>query len=268
MLLQRQLADARGNGCHSLRCGTDVAESRVKLRRRILYHRGQFIPSARVEAIHRHRCRDRANDITLDIANGCSDCAHIRSKFASIERIAVRPDCPEFRAQARPIAQRSRSESLELGRNAMGRLTRDQMPSQPLYKQVKDQIVESLIRNEWRPGKMIPSEKPLAARYEVGISTVRAATGELAASGVLIRARGKGTYVAHHSARDNTYRFFNVVRNNGDKEPFYRERLSLRKERADVNTAARLRFPHGRRSPQIYRLKDQTQRHLPGIRAR
>lgn len=139
------------------------------------------------------------------------------------------------------------------------------MPSQPLYKQVKDQIVESLIRNEWRPGKMIPSEKQLAARYEVGISTVRAATGELAASGVLIRAQGKGTYVAHHSARDNTYRFFNVVRNNGDKEPFYRELLSLRKERADVKTAARLQFPHGSRSPQIYRLKIRLSATYPGF---
>lgn len=116
------------------------------------------------------------------------------------------------------------------------------MPSRPLYKQVKDRIVESLVRNEWRPGEMIHSEKVLAARYEVGLSTVRAAIGELASAGVLIRTQGKGTYVAHHSARDNLYRFFNVVRNNGEKEPFHRELLSLRKERADPRTTARLQL--------------------------
>ena len=129
------------------------------------------------------------------------------------------------------------------------------MPSRPLYKQVKDRIVDSLVRNEWRPGEMIPSEKVLAARYEVGLSTVRAAIGELASAGVLIRTQGKGTYVSHHSARDKLYRFFNVVRNNGEKEPFHRELLSLRKERADPRTAARLQLPAQRRTSEVFRLR-------------
>lgn len=128
------------------------------------------------------------------------------------------------------------------------------MTSRPLYKQVKDRIVESLVRNEWRPGEMIPSEKVLAARYEVGVSTVRAAIGELASAGVLIRTQGKGTYVARHSARDNLYRFFNVVRDNGEKEPFYRELLSLRKERADASTASRLQLPAQHRGA-VFRLR-------------
>ncbi len=129
------------------------------------------------------------------------------------------------------------------------------MSSHPLYKQVKEQIVESLARNEWRPGEMIPSEKQLAARYGVAISTVRAAVGELASSGVLVRTQGKGTHVAHHSARGNVYRFFNVVRNNGEKETFHRELLSLGKERASLKTAARLDLPSDRRPPEIFRLK-------------
>jgi len=129
------------------------------------------------------------------------------------------------------------------------------MPSQPLYKQVKEQIVRSLVHNEWRPGEMIPSEKQLATRYEVGISTIRAAIGELESSGVLTRTQGKGTYVAHQGSRGNAYRFFNVVRSNGEKEPFHRELLSLRKEHADAKTASRLAFPEERRSPEIYRLK-------------
>jgi GntR family transcriptional regulator len=130
------------------------------------------------------------------------------------------------------------------------------MPSQPLYKQVKDRIVDMLARNEWRPGQMIPSEKQLATRFEVGISTIRAAVGELATSGVLVRTQGKGTYVAHHDARGSSYRFFNVARNNGDKEAFYRELLSLRRERPSVDEAARLQLARpGRRVGEVYRLR-------------
>jgi len=129
------------------------------------------------------------------------------------------------------------------------------MPSQPLYKQVKDQIVESLVRNEWQPNEMIPSEKQLATQYGVGISTIRAAIGELVVSGVLVRTQGKGTYVAHHSDHGNVYRFFNVVSSNGEKQPFYRELLSLRKEKADIKAATGLQFPPGRRTPEIYRLR-------------
>jgi GntR family transcriptional regulator len=129
------------------------------------------------------------------------------------------------------------------------------MPSQPLYKQVKDRIVEGLVGNEWRPGEMMPSERQLADRYEVGISTIRAAIGELAASGVVIRTQGKGTYVAHHNAPGSVYRFFNVVRHDGARESFHRELLSLRRERADVKTAAHLQFPPGRRAPEVFRLR-------------
>lgn len=149
----------------------------------------------------------------------------------------------------------------------LGRIGRPHytMPTQPLYKQVKDEIVERLVRNDWRPGEMLPNEKQLAARFNVGVSTIRAAVGELATSGVLVRTQGKGTYVAHHSERGNAYRFFNVVRNDGDKEPFHRELLSLRKERADVKTAGRLQLSSDRRVPEIYRLRIKLSATYPGF---
>jgi GntR family transcriptional regulator len=142
---------------------------------------------------------------------------------------------------------------------------RTAMASQPLYKQVKDEIVDSLVRKEWQPGEMLPSEKQLATRYDVGISTIRAAIGELASSGVLVRAQGKGTFVSHHDARGNLYRFFNVVRNNGEKEPFHRELLSLRRERADVATAARLQLTDGSRRREVYRMRIRLSATHPGF---
>ena len=129
------------------------------------------------------------------------------------------------------------------------------MNNRPLYKQIKDEIVCGLVRKEWQPGEMLPSEKQLAARFAVGVSTIRAALSELASAGVLLRAQGKGTFVSHHNSRGNAYRFFNVVRNTGEKEPFHRELLSLRKERASVSVAARLQLTGGRRTSEIYRLR-------------
>jgi DNA-binding transcriptional MocR family regulator len=42
----------------------------------------------------------------------------------------------------------------------------------PLYKHVKQQIIASPSEGEWKPGELMPSEPILAARYQVGISTI------------------------------------------------------------------------------------------------
>ncbi|MGD8788790.1 MAG: GntR family transcriptional regulator, partial [Burkholderiales bacterium] len=51
---------------------------------------------------------------------------------------------------------------------------------QPLYRQIKYLITESLVSGEWRPGEPIPSEVELAQRYSVSQGTVRKAISELA----------------------------------------------------------------------------------------
>jgi GntR family transcriptional regulator len=55
------------------------------------------------------------------------------------------------------------------------------------------------------------------------------------------------------------------VRNDGDKEPFHRELLSLRKERADVKLAGRLQLSADRRLPEIYRLRIKLSATYPGF---
>ncbi|MEJ2175716.1 MAG: GntR family transcriptional regulator, partial [bacterium] len=42
----------------------------------------------------------------------------------------------------------------------------------PLYRQIKDLLLEGLRGGEWRPGEAIPSELELAARYGVSQGTV------------------------------------------------------------------------------------------------
>ena len=43
----------------------------------------------------------------------------------------------------------------------------------PLYRQIKDLLLEGLRGGEWRPGEAIPSEIELAARFRVSQGTVR-----------------------------------------------------------------------------------------------
>lgn len=130
-----------------------------------------------------------------------------------------------------------------------------QMPTRPLYKQIQEQIVDSLVRNEWKPGEMIPSERQLALRYSVGISTVRAAIGELVVSGILIRTQGRGTHVAHQGARGALYRFLNLVGNDDVKKPFHREVISLKTAKADPRISGVLQFPAHERSLRTIKLK-------------
>ena len=77
-----------------------------------------------------------------------------------------------------------------------------------LYPALHKLELAGWIKAEWKPGELMPSEPVLAARYQVGISTIRAALAELAAAGVVVRRQGKGTFVGVHGESRSVYRFF------------------------------------------------------------
>lgn len=81
----------------------------------------------------------------------------------------------------------------------------------PLYRQIRDLIVQSLEVGEWKPGTMIPSEQELAARFQVSQGTVRKAIDELSLANLLVRRQGKGTFVATHHEPRAQFRFLRVV---------------------------------------------------------
>lgn len=90
---------------------------------------------------------------------------------------------------------------------------------QPLYRQIKSLITQSLETGEWRPGESIPSEMELAQRYQVSQGTVRKAVDELAMENILVRKQGKGTYVATHTEERWQYRFLRLQSANGVSNP-------------------------------------------------
>ena len=110
----------------------------------------------------------------------------------------------------------------------------------PLYRQIKDLIVQGLQRGEWKPGEMIPSEMDLAARFPVSHGTVRKAVDELSTENLLVRRQGKGTFVATHHEPRAQFRFLRVVPDDHEPTPATSRYLECRRTRATGDIARHL----------------------------
>ncbi|MFN4004918.1 MAG: GntR family transcriptional regulator [Hylemonella sp.] len=127
----------------------------------------------------------------------------------------------------------------------------------PLYQQIKGLILQSLQSGEWKPGEAIPSEMDLAARYRVSQGTVRKAIDELAASHLLIRRQGKGTFVATHAEQQVQYRFLRLMPDKGDLQsegPAERTIIDCRRLRATAEIARALALRSGEGVLQVRRV--------------
>jgi GntR family transcriptional regulator len=127
----------------------------------------------------------------------------------------------------------------------------------PLYRQIKDLLLQSLQSGEWKPGESIPSEIDLAARFRVSQGTVRKAIDELAADNLLVRRQGKGTFVATHAEHHVQYRFLKLVADNGDRDsegPAARRILDCRRTRATGDIARLLGLRSGDAVVQVRRV--------------
>jgi GntR family transcriptional regulator of arabinose operon len=71
---------------------------------------------------------------------------------------------------------------------------------QSKHLQVSDTIREWIQDGRFLPGDQLPTELELAERFQVSRHTVRQAISSLAASGLVSRVQGRGTFVAHPSA--------------------------------------------------------------------
>jgi len=110
------------------------------------------------------------------------------------------------------------------------------------YKEVKSGILAALSAKEWKGGEAIPSEKRLSERFGVSIGTLRKAIDELVADNILVRHQGLGTFVAHHQRDRHFFRFFRVVRQDGDKTYPSVSLVSFTRAKATREIAAMLRI--------------------------
>lgn len=65
----------------------------------------------------------------------------------------------------------------------------------PLHHQLREQLLNRILRGEWAPGAPMATEHELAAEYRVSRQTIREAIRALRYEGIVQARRGSGTFV-------------------------------------------------------------------------
>jgi GntR family transcriptional regulator len=71
-----------------------------------------------------------------------------------------------------------------------------QTDGRPMYLQIMEQIRQSVLLGDWKPGEQIPSIRAMAIALQISVITVKRAYLELEREGVILTQQGKGSIVA------------------------------------------------------------------------
>lgn len=88
----------------------------------------------------------------------------------------------------------------------------------PLYYQIISVIKRNLAAGMIKPGDMLPSETAFCETYNISRTTIRQAIGELEAEGLVVRRRGKGTFISEPKMKrkmQDIYSFSKEMRSMG-----------------------------------------------------
>lgn len=82
----------------------------------------------------------------------------------------------------------------------------DKTRDTPIYSQIKEMVRDKIETGAWSPGTLIPSERDFCGQFGISRMTVRQALGELVSEGLVVREKGKGTFVAQPRLRQRLTR--------------------------------------------------------------
>ena len=98
----------------------------------------------------------------------------------------------------------------------LNRRTVDPSSPAPLYYQLYTMLRDAIASGALRSGSRMPSEKELAATFEVSRNTARRALAELATEKMVVRRRGRGTVVDYNKQLDPIHEYSPVSRIDGN----------------------------------------------------
>jgi GntR family histidine utilization transcriptional repressor len=117
----------------------------------------------------------------------------------------------------------------------------------PLHQQIRRAIAGPILSGAWAPGRRIPSEHDLMARFGVSRMTVNRALAGLAGEGLVERRRKAGTVVAARRAERAVFEIWDVAAEIARSGAAHRAEILMREEGpATPEEAAALRAAPGR----------------------
>jgi GntR family transcriptional regulator len=96
-------------------------------------------------------------------------------------------------------------------------MTADRFFVRPLYKQLRDALADRIATGEWKVGQFLPNELELARELEVSAGTVRKSLHLLGCDHLIIRRRGKGTFVNDTAGPAERARYTHLRSSTGDR---------------------------------------------------
>jgi GntR family transcriptional regulator, histidine utilization repressor len=116
----------------------------------------------------------------------------------------------------------------------------------PLHQQIRRAIARPILAGSWPPGRRIPSEHDLMARFGVSRMTVNRALASLASEGLVERKRKSGTVVAARSAERAVFEIWDISAEIARNRASHAMTILAREtDEADETEADRLRVPRG-----------------------
>jgi DNA-binding GntR family transcriptional regulator len=73
-------------------------------------------------------------------------------------------------------------------------------PDTPKYLRVRDLLLRAISNGDLRPGDRLPTEQQIAGTLPISLGTVQRAYSQLVDEGIVVRERGRGSFVARPSA--------------------------------------------------------------------
>jgi len=73
----------------------------------------------------------------------------------------------------------------------------------PYYVQFINILKDKINHNEWKPGDQIPGEPELCIQYGISRTVVRQSLHELESDGLVIRRKGKGTFISNPKVEES-----------------------------------------------------------------
>lgn len=73
----------------------------------------------------------------------------------------------------------------------------------PFYIQLRELLEARILAGEWQPGDRLPAEQELCEMYDISRTVVRQTLQEMENKGLIVKRRGKGSFVAKPKIRES-----------------------------------------------------------------